>query len=379
MKRSLLSLLVIGVVATAALGLSRSFFSDTETSSANTFEAGAIDLKIDNTSYLNGALNQGTTWTSSDLTNQLFFNFTDIKPDNEGEDTISLIVNTNDAWVCSDITLTKNDDNNSTEPELGDGDIQDDPENNFDGELAQNINMVFWIDDGDNVLELTESASKILAQGPASDVLNSSWALADSLGNKLGLPIGNPAAGNTTYHIGKAWCFGNLTLTPVADGAVQNPTLDSGVSCDGTQLNNITQTDLINADIKFTAEQHRNNPEFQCKHGWDLYGACTVTFTCTSGCGGSYPHTLNLVNMDLNTGNFSGNGFYNPNNAYTWDITGNLSGTNISFNIDYTGLNPSYFVNGVGVVNNDGTISGTSTAPGQAHTWVTTTGCAKEY
>ena len=379
MKRGLLSLLVIGVVATAAVGLSRSFFSDTETSSANAFEAGAIDLKIDNTSYYNGAPNSETTCKPGDLTNQLFFNFLDLKPDDEGEDTISLVVNTNDASACADVTLTTNDDASSTDPELGDGDSPEDTQDNFDGELAQNINMVFWIDDGDNVLEQTESDTKILAKGPATDVLNSSWALADSLGNKFGLTAGSPLTGNTTYYIGKAWCFGTLGFAPVADGNDQNPTVNSGVTCDGSQLNDITQTDAITADIQFTAEQHRNNPEFQCKHGWDLYGACTITFTCTSGCSGSYPHTLNLVNMDLNTGNFSGNGFHNPNNSITWDITGNLNNTSISFNIDYTGLNPSYFVNGMGTVNNDGTMSGTSTAPGQAHTWVTTVGCAKEY
>src|SRR3989304_6136500 len=124
MKRSLLSLLVIGVVATAALGLSRSFFSDTETSSANTFEAGAIDLKIDNTSYLNRVLNQGTTWTLDNLPGHLFFNFNDLKPDDEGEDTISIHVNNNDAWVCMEMKLTSNIDNGCTEPETTDGDPQ---------------------------------------------------------------------------------------------------------------------------------------------------------------------------------------------------------------------------------------------------------------
>ncbi len=46
LKRILLSLLVIGVVGSSAVGLSRAYFSDTETSKSNNFTAGRLDLKI---------------------------------------------------------------------------------------------------------------------------------------------------------------------------------------------------------------------------------------------------------------------------------------------------------------------------------------------
>ena len=180
-KRIFISLFLIGAVGTAAaIGGTGAFFNDTETSTGNTFAAGAIDLKVDNESYYN--LNkctevtagiwqwQGlapypvpgtpctTSWNLSDLGNGLlFFNFTDIKPDDEGEDTISLHVDNNNAYACLDMTLTSNDDKSSTEPELASPDVAEDINNTWDGELAQNIQMFWWADDGDNVYETGEN------------------------------------------------------------------------------------------------------------------------------------------------------------------------------------------------------------------------------
>ena len=86
MRKILLSVLLIGIVAVVAIGASRAFFSDTETSSGNTFTAGAIDLKIDNESWYNGALREDLGWKYDDLTGHLFFNYEDLKPGDWGED-----------------------------------------------------------------------------------------------------------------------------------------------------------------------------------------------------------------------------------------------------------------------------------------------------
>lgn len=89
----------LSIFAALALigGATFAFFSDEETSENNTFTAGEIDLQIDNRSYYNGILNLGTTWLQpTDLTNELFFNFLDVKPDDYGEDTISVRVSDND-------------------------------------------------------------------------------------------------------------------------------------------------------------------------------------------------------------------------------------------------------------------------------------------
>src|SRR3989344_3894309 len=131
MKRILLSLGMVVFAGAIIAGATGAFFSDTETSTGNTFTAGAIDLGIDNHSYYNGALNEGTTWrVDYDLSKdeqgepqvRQFFNFTDLKPGDWGEDTISLHVKNNDAYLCADVTLTSDNDNGLTEPEGDDGD-----------------------------------------------------------------------------------------------------------------------------------------------------------------------------------------------------------------------------------------------------------------
>src|SRR3989338_10119894 len=120
MKRILLSLLIIGLVSGVGFAATQAFFSDTEVSANNTFTAGELDLKVDNTCYYNGLackpvlgpddtlLGYSTwsptegrggdpngdrctcTWGLKDLgEGDLFFDFNDLKPDDESEDTIS--------------------------------------------------------------------------------------------------------------------------------------------------------------------------------------------------------------------------------------------------------------------------------------------------
>lgn len=288
--------ILAGAIITA--GATTAFFNDTETSVGNTFAAGALDLKVDNDSYYNGNhcvdIGEGvwqwegdapypvpgtpctTSWTLDDLDKGfLFFSFNDLKPGDDGEDTISLHVQ-NNAWACMDLTLTSNDDNSSTEPELGDGDTENDLQDEWDGELAQNLNFVWWADDGDNVLEDNENI--LTGAGTAQDGVENLYALATSTGSFsvaladaehnvwTGVP-GPMLASNDTYFIGKAWCMGELTLAPLTAGTGVNPSVASGVSCDGSLLDNLTQTDGATLDVQFTAEQSRNNASFLCKEG----------------------------------------------------------------------------------------------------------------
>ncbi|TSC70804.1 MAG: hypothetical protein CEO12_180 [Parcubacteria group bacterium Gr01-1014_46] len=266
MKRILLSSALILFVGSAlVLGGTGAFFSDRELSSGNTFTAGAIDLMIDNHSYYNGFLNASTTWEMADLTIQKFFDFPDVKPGDLGEDTISLHVDNNDSYLCANVKLTSNDDNGINEPEA-EVDASDGPGN---GELASNVNFVWWADDGDNVLENDED---VISQGPIGALgLNGSTtvALADSSTN-IWTGVPGPVPGEQTLYIGKAWCFGNLSQSAlVQDGlgstSPRTPANSSGgIVCDGSNLNNSTQTDSLTADVKFSAVQSRHNPNFLC-------------------------------------------------------------------------------------------------------------------
>jgi len=280
MRKILISLLVVGAVGAAAFAASTAFFSDTETSTGNILQAGALDLKIDNTCYYNGQAcvltetNEGEgyfwggivkdgnecscTWRAKDLAaGDVFFDLRDLKPGDWEEDTISLDVD-NDAWVCADIKTTANDDSSSTEPELEDGDVEEDPTNDFDGELADELFFWFWYDDGDNVFEEHE-VNGVINRGLAKEVLgDAQWAIADSQTGQ------GPITGGKTVYIGKFFCYGDITPDPVPDNEGVDPTDDSGFDCDGTEVNNVSQTDLLMGDIVFEATQARHQEEFLC-------------------------------------------------------------------------------------------------------------------
>ena len=264
MKKILQSLGIVFLLLAAVVGGTGAFFSDVEHSSGNTFTAGAIDLKIGNESYYNNVLSASTTWSLKDLTIEKFFDFPDIKPGDRGEDTIALRVENNDSYLCANVKLTSNDDNNLTEPEA----IVD-ANGTTTGELASVVNFVWWADDGDNVLETNEN---VISQGPIGALGlggSTTVALADS-GTNIWTGVGGPVPGAQTLYIGKAWCFG--TITPSAlpqDGlgttSLRTPANSSGgISCNGALLDNSTQTDSLTADVTFTALQSRNNPRFSC-------------------------------------------------------------------------------------------------------------------
>src|SRR3989344_2895144 len=100
MKKVLISFSVIALIAAVAIGATVAYFSDTETSTGNTFTAGSIDLKVDSECTYNGEeSDECGTWELKDLVGDTrgengemilgdrFFNFQDIKPGDEGENT----------------------------------------------------------------------------------------------------------------------------------------------------------------------------------------------------------------------------------------------------------------------------------------------------
>ena len=289
-------LVFVGALTAGATG---AFFSDEETSTGNVLAAGAIDLGIDNTSYYNGVSNASTTWSisydlddgngpSTDGTYR-FFDFYDVKPGDYGEDTISFHITDNDSWLCTDIVWTVNDDVTCTEPEndadAENGGCEEPNENLNDGDLAQEINFLFWADDGDNVLE---DGEQIVGGGPINGLAfgsTTTFALVDSDEHNLGGENGEPLTGAETHYLGKAWCFGAISEAPLAqsdfanDGATPRaPNQDNdgingagtpedgGFHCDGAaSISNASQTDRVEGDITFRAVQSRNNAGFQCQ------------------------------------------------------------------------------------------------------------------
>src|SRR3989344_3207001 len=291
MKRIIFGLITIAAAgAVIATGATGAFFGDTETSTGNTFAAGAIDLQVDNDSYYNrnrctyiqatttpGFYWQGsspypisgtpctTRFGLSDLDNGLlFFNFTDLKPDDEGENSLSSGVQT--------------------------------------------------------LFDLATATPFAVA-------------LADAQNNVWTPNTPGPIPANQTVYIGKAWCFGDLTLDPVSAGQGQNPSVDPGVDCDGVSLGNITQTDGVTLDVAFRAVQARHNDNFLCDEGTRLANI-TVTKEITNNNGGNNvipDFQLFIDNGITNTPVSSGVSIQVAPGNYTVTETG-VSGYVASFN-----------------------------------------------
>ncbi|MFA6514862.1 MAG: SipW-dependent-type signal peptide-containing protein [Candidatus Paceibacterota bacterium] len=265
MKKIYLSLGIIAIVAIGAVGATRSFFSDTETSTGNTFTAGAIDLKIDSTQHYNGNVcvwdanlinpaggpNGAWVWSGPEdsypvpgtycsgswelkdlvLTSDKFFNFSDIKPGDKGENTISLHVLNNDAYVCAAVSGLTDFENDQTEPEAS----VDGTTGTNDGELSSTMLWKVWRDDastgsaipGDNIYQDGET---ILTEGNPENGMLSVYDSTTSTG---------PLLATGTGFLGVEWTL------PSTSG-------------------NETQTDSMTGDISFQVVQSRNNTEFKC-------------------------------------------------------------------------------------------------------------------
>jgi predicted ribosomally synthesized peptide with SipW-like signal peptide len=285
-RKVLMSLGMIVFVAALSWGATGAFFSDSESSTGNTFTAGAIDLKVDSQQHYNRMVctevddniflwqpeanfvpgpnhypAQGMpcdgTWEMTNLgPTHKFFNFGDVKPGDEGENTISLHIDSNPAWACADVSLTANDDVSTVDPETDAGDAVENPADAFDGELAQNLWFVAWPDvatttgtPGDNIWQGQAEEPLFFAPGPAFNVINgtTTLALADSTTG------GNPLPGGATTYVGLAWCAGTMTV------------VGNTLQCNGATMGNVAQTDKMVANLTFRVEQHRNNPNFMCK------------------------------------------------------------------------------------------------------------------
>ena len=278
MKKIITSLGTLAFVAALVAGGTGAFFSDTETSTGNVFTAGAIDLKVDSEQHYNGNICTKTdnvyewageadypvpgtpcdgTWDAIDLGAQKFFNFSDVKPGDEGENTISLHIDNNPAWACLTIKTTANDENDLIDPEAEAGDATFGPLGN--GELAGNIKYQAWIDDGvtpgfqgkgrddgegDNIWQVGEAP---LASGSLSDITGDGVVL--PLADSLNGPAIDP---NQTHYVGLYWCAGDIT------GGAGN------LGCDGTNMGNESQTDSATVDVEFEAVQTRHNDNFNC-------------------------------------------------------------------------------------------------------------------
>ncbi len=217
-KSILISLSVIAAVAAIAVGGTIAYFSDTETSTGNTFTAGSLDLIVDINSVVQNPLSGP------------IFEEPDMKPGDSGERTISITVDDNPACGFVNFNLTSDLDNSCTEPEL-----VDEPAcaQNPLGELNDNVVWTIW-----------------------SDMAVANPRILECVEVEPGDNIYSPECGDVQLTTGslvanKSWSIGELPITPNQQYygiAWQLP----------GAVNNIVQSDSFTADMIINALQKRN-------------------------------------------------------------------------------------------------------------------------
>lgn len=209
------------------------------------FTTNGIDLRIDSRAWYNGVSVPSATWAMKDLNpgTDKFFNFPDIKPADFGCNVISLHVQKGNAWLCLDFKNLTSLDNGINDPEKKAGDTS-----TSTGELADALQFFGWLDNGDGKYQPGEKPLFGTSTKNASSVLNNkSYAIGDSKN-------GNSCKQNNARYVAMCWCAGTLSVD-----------LNSGkMSCDGTKVGNLSQSDSMGLDVAIRAMSSDEDPKFLC-------------------------------------------------------------------------------------------------------------------
>lgn len=194
------------------------------------------------------------TWELTDLgPTHKFFDYTDIKPGDNGENTVSLHITGGNAWGRIAVDIVENEDGTCVEPEEdAEGDACEDGE----GELGENLNFRMWLDSG-----ITAGF-----QGKGNDIGEG-----DNIKQDVETLFFEPGSIDAD---GESWDITDVILQAYA---ANNNAVAPGITDDGHMSSEITyyfgigwelphdtgdeaQTDIFTSDITFEVEQYENNP-----------------------------------------------------------------------------------------------------------------------
>ena len=276
MKRILLSGATLVAVLAVVTGGTIAFFSDTETSTGNILTAGTLDLKVDSfgSTYSGGDVLE-PSWAATDLTDEKFFNFAAVTPGDYGWRSISLHAEEAAAYACLVFDNKVDNENTRLTQETNAGDTSDDV-----GELSQYLNVFVWEDDDANGL-YDPSDETELTSTPDSFFDIDYITYSDS-GNSVS-PIGTNS-GSDIRNLGVFWCAGTLTVDTGGDETLDPGETGSTLTCDGSGMTDVTQTDSFVADLVLYAEQSQNNNSFMCSSLGPAAGANLAAYSAPATC-----------------------------------------------------------------------------------------------
>jgi hypothetical protein len=113
---------------------------------------------------------------------------------------------------------------------------------------------------------------------------------------------------------------------------------------------------------------------------WNLNGTYKISFVCVTGCTDTYVHSMMITTSNNTTGAVSGTGSVDGFPGYAWSVTGQISGSSVTLDIEWTTppdmapFNPMVLT---GTIDASGAIAGTAIDGQQrTFTWATTVGHA---
>lgn len=328
-KKVLISLVIIGIVAVFAIGGTIAYFSDTETSSGNTFSAGLwIDLQVGD--------DDPTTW-KIDAGN--------ILPGDSGDEEVLIRnIGTDNGYLHITFANLVNDDVSCVEPEreAEGGDCGTDP---GAGELAENLDILIYLDEnGDNDFDL--GTDTLIYQGKVKGILQGDlfnyfltagaskdfrveWSIDASVGNEVqsdktdfdiifeltqiqkeivgdwhfdensgSIAYDNSGFGNTGTINGAAWADGKYNPALSFDG-----TNDYAEIADSDSFHAISNEITMEARVKVNSNKNYNSiivKDIDGKEDFELL--CNAGGDCYSTFDGITSRFYKLVDTNLQPG-----------------------------------------------------------------------------
>ena len=174
-------------------------------------------------------------WDKKDLATESFFTFEDIKPQDSGTSLISLHVETNEAFMCLNVSNQDEKEGTNLASEIAAGD-----ETPTIGEMGEFLTVAGWYADATGT-----KLAPMFTPTTTSGLGAITYADSDS--------SEPPVAPGATKYMLLEWCMGDMT------------TDENSFSCDGAVPDiNQTQTDAFLADLQFFTIQTRNNDSYTC-------------------------------------------------------------------------------------------------------------------
>ena len=160
-----------------------------------------------------------------------------------------------DAFACMDVVPTSDDEVSLTENEIVEGDVPDNSQDPWDGEIIDRGVVTFWwADDGDGTYEEGEQSLSGTEESPFTYFSQTNQLSVTLVSPEVNKWVEDgPIPAGAVRSIGMMWCMGEMGV----DGS-------RNIFCDGGGFEPIFATDKATIEVRLRTVQAHNNDSFSC-------------------------------------------------------------------------------------------------------------------